>query len=196
MIQVTVKDAVTTKVEVLDKASATLTFSGVGDTLVDDLNDAVKNCKSDLQGLKDEDWTATCDNDTYKVKYDGDTLKYYKDGNEIADIKKAVAGKTMTLTAPVRAGKANEVIKAAQAIQNKAEYANNKAVKATITLKKTNTYTISDAVIDSRYTTAKINEKAYQVYFQDNAMYVVGDVTKDPFFKNMSDEQIAKLTLQ
>lgn len=195
MIQVTVKDAVTTKVEVLDKASATLTFSGVGDTLVDDLNDAVKNCNSDLQGLKGEDWTATCGNDTYTVKYDGETLTYFKDGNVITNIKAAVAGKTMTLTAPVRAGKANEVIKAAQAIQNKADYANNKAVKATITLTKTNTYTISDAVIDSRYTTAKINGKAYQVYFQDNAMYVVGDVTNDTFFKNMANEQIAKLTV-
>ncbi len=195
MIQVTVKDAVTTKVEVLDKTSATLTFSGVGDTLVDDLNDAVKNCKSDLQGLKGEDWTATCGNDTYTVKYDGDTLTYLKDGNVIADIKTAVAGKTMILTAPVRAGKANEVIKAAQAIQNKADYANNRAVKATITLKKTNTYTISDAVIDSRYTTAKINGTAYQVYFQDNAMYVVGNVTNDTFFKNMANEGIAKLTV-
>lgn len=195
MIQVTVKDAVTTKVEVLDKAYATLTFSGVGDTLVDDLNDAVKNCKSDLQGLKGEDWTATCGNDTYTVKYDGETLTYLKDGNVITDIKKAVAGKTMTLTAPVRAGKANEVIKAAQAIQNKADYANNKAVKATIKLTKTNTYTISDAVIDSRYTTAKINGTAYQVYFQDNAMYVVGDVTNDIFFKNMANEGIAKLTV-
>ena len=73
--------------------------------------------------------------------------------------------------------------------------ANNKAVKATITLTKTNTYTISYAVIDSRYTTAKINGKAYQVYFQDNAMYVVGDVTNDTFFKNMANEQIAKLTV-
>ena len=196
MIQVTVKDAVTTKVEVLDKASATLTFSGVGDELVNDLNYAVENCKSDLQCLKDEDWTATCGNDKYKVEYDGDTLKYYKDGNKIADIKTAVKNKgTMTLTAPVSAGKANEVIKAAQAIQDKADYANNRPVKATITLEKTNKYTIKDAVIDSRYTTANIGGTVYKVYFQDNAMYVVGDVRNHTFFKNMANEGIAELTV-
>lgn len=196
MIQVTVKDSVVTKVEVLDKVAATLTFTGVGDTLVDDLNTAVKECKSELAVLKGEDWTATCGDDAYTVKYDGDKLTYFKNGSDItANIKTLVAGKTMTMTASVQAGKASKVIAAAEAVQNKSKYADNKAVKATITLKKTNAYTIKDAVIDSEYTTATINGKAYKVYFEDNAMYVVGDVTGDTFFKNMVNEGVAKLTV-
>ena len=193
MIEVTVKDSLVTKVTVTDKADATLTFKGVGNTLVDELDDAVKNCKSELQSLNGEDWTATCDGQTYTVKYDGEKLTYLKNGKEIADIKDRVQGKEMTLTAPVKAGKADTVIKAAEAIQNKSAYADNKSVKATITLKKTNEYKISDTVVDKTYTTANIAGKTYKVYFENGAMYVVGDVTDVPFFKNMVTDGVAKL---
>ena len=193
MIEVTVKDSVVTKVTVTDKAEATLTFKSVGDTLVSDLDEAVKNCKSELQILKDEDWTATCGGQTYTVKYNGEKLTYLKGGEVITDIAERVKGKEMTLTAPVNAGKADKVIKAAEAIQNKSAYADNKSVKATITLKKTNEYAIKDTVVDKTYTTANIDGKTYKVYFENGAMYVVGNVTNVPFFKNMVTDGVAKL---
>ena len=194
MIQVTVKDAYVTKLTVLDKAQATLTLEGVGDTLVSDLDTAVKECKTELQSLKGEDWTATCGDQTFTVKYDGTKLSYYENGKDITStIKAKVKGKTMTLTAPVTSGKASKVMKAAEAIQNKSKYANNKKLKATITLKKTGTYAIKDITIDSAYSTAKINGKAYKVYFENGALNVVGDVSVDAFFKEIKAEGIAKV---
>lgn len=196
MIEVTVKDAYVTKVTVNDKADATLTFSGVGETLVDDLNTAVKECKDQLQALKGEDWTATCGDQTFTVIYDGTKLTYLQNGEDVtASIKTKVAGKTMTLTAPVTKGKASKVMEAAEAVQSKSKYANNKQLKAEITLTKTTAYKISDITVNSTYSTAKINGKTYKVFFKDGAMYVVGSVVKDAFFQEIATDGIAKVEL-
>lgn len=193
MIEVTVKDEVVTKVEILN-SEATLTFSNVN---VADFEKAIADCKGQLDALVGENWTATCGEDAYEASYNGEKMTFKKNGEVVEDIVAATAGKTMTLTAPVSADKANKVFTAAEKVQNASAYAEKgTSVNVGVTLEKTNAYTISNIKVDSFYSTATIDSKPYEVFFEDGCMYVVGDVTNDTFFKNMANDGVAKLTLK
>lgn len=192
-IVVTVTEKKATEVAIKSNASVTLTFTGKGQEIVNDLNDAVDHCYNELKDLENEDWTAVTDDGVkYTVKYTEKKVTYTRDGEDVTDkIAAETANKTLKLTASVDSGKADKVIKAAEAIQNAAKYEKN--LTATLTMKGTSgkTYTVDKVAISSKYSNAVIGGKQYKVFFQNGKMYVATDVTGDQFFKDLVSQNIA-----
>ncbi len=193
VVNVTEKKA--TEVAISDNARVTLTFTGKGQEIVNDLNDAVAHCYNELKDLENEDWTAeTSDGVKYTVKYADKKVTYTRDGKDVTDkIAAETADKTLKLTASVNSGKASKVINAAEAIQNAAKYEKN--LTATLTMVGTSgkAYTVDKVAISSKYSNATIAGKQYKVFFQNGKMYVAGDVTKDQFFVDLGTQKIASV---
>lgn len=193
VVNVTEKKA--TEVAIKDNTHVTLTFTGKGQEIVNDLNDAVAHCYNELADLEDEDWTAvTEDGVVYTVKYADKKVTYTRGNEDVTDkIAAETADKTLKLTASVNSGKASKVIKAAEAIQNAAKYEKN--LTATLTMVGTSgkAYTVDKVAISSKYSNATIAGKQYKVFFQNGKMYVATDVTKDQFFKDLVTQNIASV---
>lgn len=198
-INVTVADKTVTEVTVKSNPAVKVTFTGNGKQIVEDFDDAVANCYDQVKALEGEDWTAVAEDGTkYTVKFANKKVTYYHGDKDVTDTIKATnANKTLTLTASVQAGKANKVIAAAEAIQDAAKYANNKNLKSTLTLSAGGkTYEIKNVVIDSQYSQAIIGTQTYKVYFQGGKMYVVGNVTKDQFFVDLVNDNVATVVCE